>query len=286
MGGATRTDLSDGVFDRLPAFAWLEVDPRPLDWNGPATRPFRRLSDQDLQRPLIEHLERVARRHHGRIAIRDASTTLTFGEVWDAVSGLAERLAAATEPPDLIAILHEGLRYNPGNWILLKDLGEIYGGGQPRSPDPRLAAQYFIEAYQNSAKGRYEGIYERMGAYELVKLGDRASWEKAYEILKRHYDTDSRCRKMASVLSDLPVLEERLNIPPDRRIKPDVVAPGTDIASTKSSLAPISNFWGPYPTPPTQPTNPRYAFDGGTRANHKAIPHAAGHGLRIEVRFA
>ena len=44
----------------------------------------------------------------------------------------------------------------------------------------------------------------------------------------------------------------------DRRIKPDVVAPGTDIASVKSSLAPLQNFWGPYPG------NPQYAFMGGT----------------------
>jgi serine protease AprX len=50
----------------------------------------------------------------------------------------------------------------------------------------------------------------------------------------------------------------------DRRIKPDVVAPGTDIASTRSSLAPLSNFWGPYPTPPAQPLNGFYAYDGGT----------------------
>jgi hypothetical protein len=44
----------------------------------------------------------------------------------------------------------------------------------------------------------------------------------------------------------------------DRRIKPDVVAPGTDIASAKSSRAPLSEFWGPYPG------NPQYAFMGGT----------------------
>jgi serine protease AprX len=44
----------------------------------------------------------------------------------------------------------------------------------------------------------------------------------------------------------------------DRRIKPDVVAPGTDIASTKSSLAPLRHFWGAYPS------NPAYAFMGGT----------------------
>lgn len=44
----------------------------------------------------------------------------------------------------------------------------------------------------------------------------------------------------------------------DRRIKPDVVAPGTDIASTKSSRAPLTHFWGAYPG------NPKYAFMGGT----------------------
>jgi subtilisin family serine protease len=44
----------------------------------------------------------------------------------------------------------------------------------------------------------------------------------------------------------------------DRRIKPDLVAPGTDIVSTKSSHAPLANFWGPFPG------NARYAFMGGT----------------------
>ena len=44
----------------------------------------------------------------------------------------------------------------------------------------------------------------------------------------------------------------------DYRVKPDLVAPGTDILSTKSSRAPLRNFWGPYPD------NPRYAYMGGT----------------------
>lgn len=44
----------------------------------------------------------------------------------------------------------------------------------------------------------------------------------------------------------------------DRRVKPDVVAPGTDIVSTKSSRAPLRNFWGSYPG------NASYAYMGGT----------------------
>jgi serine protease AprX len=58
----------------------------------------------------------------------------------------------------------------------------------------------------------------------------------------------------------------------DHRIKPDVVAPGTDILSTKSSLAPISNYWGAYPTQ-SQVKDPHYAFDGGTSM---ATPLVAG----------
>ncbi|MGD2249324.1 MAG: S8 family serine peptidase [Candidatus Methanofastidiosia archaeon] len=53
----------------------------------------------------------------------------------------------------------------------------------------------------------------------------------------------------------------------DRRIKPDVVAPGTDIVSAKSSKAPLRNFWGSYPG------NRYYAYMGGTSM---AAPLAAG----------
>lgn len=53
----------------------------------------------------------------------------------------------------------------------------------------------------------------------------------------------------------------------DYRIKPDVVAPGTDIASMKSAIAPFSHYWGPVPG------QPKYAFDGGTSM---ATPLTAG----------
>ena len=72
---------------------------------GPPDRLFTRFRDEDLHRPIIEHFERVARRHRDRIAVRDADTALTFGELWDGVSGLAETIATETKPGDLIGIL-------------------------------------------------------------------------------------------------------------------------------------------------------------------------------------
>jgi acyl-coenzyme A synthetase/AMP-(fatty) acid ligase len=103
--GDLRTDVLHGAPDMLRTFAWLEDDRRPLDWNGPANRLFARFRNRDLQRPIIEHFERVARRHRDHIAIREGNTAVTFGELWDAVSGLAETLAAETKPGDLIGIL-------------------------------------------------------------------------------------------------------------------------------------------------------------------------------------
>ena len=84
---------------------WLADDPRPLDWNGPTDRLFTPFRADALDHPIIDHFERVARQHRERIAIRDAGATLTFGELWDGVSGLAETLAANTKPGDLIGIL-------------------------------------------------------------------------------------------------------------------------------------------------------------------------------------
>ncbi|WP_288882991.1 S8 family serine peptidase [Pedobacter panaciterrae] len=62
----------------------------------------------------------------------------------------------------------------------------------------------------------------------------------------------------------------------DDRIKPDVVAPGTDIASTKSMLAPPSNFWGPYPG------NSQYALMGGTSMS---APIVAGFAALVREYF-
>ncbi len=53
----------------------------------------------------------------------------------------------------------------------------------------------------------------------------------------------------------------------DLRVKPDVIAPGTDIAAAKSSTAPLRRFWGAYPG------NSKYAIMGGTSM---AAPYVAG----------
>lgn len=114
-----------------------------------------------------------------------------------------------------ITILEEGLRYLPDNPQLLMRLGDIY---RDRKPDPRLAAEAYLNAYAHGAKS----FYERMGAYELVKLSDRASWEKAYAILKRYYDNGAR---YASIMRDLPVLEAKLGVPAEKRISMPAKSP-------------------------------------------------------------
>ena len=62
----------------------------------------------------------------------------------------------------------------------------------------------------------------------------------------------------------------------DRRIKPDIVAPGTDIISTRSQLAPDDHFWG------LVDHNPAYAFMGGTSM---ACPLVAGCAALVRQYF-
>jgi subtilisin family serine protease len=62
----------------------------------------------------------------------------------------------------------------------------------------------------------------------------------------------------------------------DRRIKPDIVAPGTDIVSTRSELAPDSHFWGQVDH------NRAYAYMGGTSM---ACPLVAGCAALVRQYF-
>ena len=100
--GALLRVWSAGSSDGL---AWLENGARPLDWNGPTGRPFTRFRDADMDRPIIAHVERAARRRWDQTAIGDGESALTYGELWDGLSGLAETLAARTAPGELIGIL-------------------------------------------------------------------------------------------------------------------------------------------------------------------------------------
>jgi serine protease AprX len=62
----------------------------------------------------------------------------------------------------------------------------------------------------------------------------------------------------------------------DRRIKPDIVAPGTDVISARSQLAPDDHFWG------LVDDNPAYAYMGGTSM---ACPLVAGCAALVRQYF-
>ncbi len=107
-----------------------------------------------------------------------------------------------------IAILQEGLRFLPENGKLWAKLGVIY---KERAFEPRKAGECMIKGARLGALP----VYERLGAYELVKAGDPDSLREAYAILKKHYDAG---KKTPGLIEHLKKAEARLGIPPGQRI--------------------------------------------------------------------
>src|SRR2546427_4497532 len=103
--GRRETGRAHAAAAEFESLEWLEDGKHALDWIGPTSRIFSKFRDEDMHRPIIDHFEHVARRHRNRIAVTDSDTSLSFAELWDGLSGLAETIAAETKPGDLIGII-------------------------------------------------------------------------------------------------------------------------------------------------------------------------------------
>jgi hypothetical protein len=118
-----------------------------------------------------------------------------------------------------IEILEEGLKFSPHSGILWAKLGEIYARRGLNSLnetfetlDAQKAGDCFLLAAENGALQ----VYERLGAYELVKTHDVRSHRRAYEVLVRNYWENKRT---PALIHNLKVLEELLSIPSPQRIR-------------------------------------------------------------------
>ena len=134
----------------------------------------------------------------------------------------------------------------------------ISGGNEGTALQPRNSKAGFVDwlslgspATAKNALTVGASRSSRMsGGFAALTWGQ--AWPDAYP------EDPIRGEKISGNVEGLAGFSSRGPCGNESRIKPDVVAPGTDIASTKSSIAPTANFWGPYPK------NRMYAFMGGT----------------------
>ena len=83
----------------------MAADARGIDWNGPVDRAFTPFRDEDLDVPIVDRFESIARRNPYRVAVRGDGGAITYAELWDGFTGLAEAIEARTAPGDLVALL-------------------------------------------------------------------------------------------------------------------------------------------------------------------------------------
>ena len=109
-----------------------------------------------------------------------------------------------------------GVASNPDSSQLHMDLAMFHTAQFPYSRDrnPEKAARHFLRAHEITGRPHFE----RMAAFEMVFLHDKERWEQAYGILKHHYLEVPNAAALPSVIRDLRVLEERLEIPSAERV--------------------------------------------------------------------
>src|SRR5262249_217707 len=139
-----------------------------LDWNGPTGRMFRKFRDEDVSRPIIDHFERVARRQGKRIAVTDSDTSLSFAELSDGLSGMADAIASKTKPGDLIGILFPASSMFP-----LAILACLAAGRPFVALDPNYPADWLNEALEDA---RPAFIIRPEDVVKGIKTGARKGW--------------------------------------------------------------------------------------------------------------
>jgi amino acid adenylation domain-containing protein len=142
---------------------WLEDSKHPLDWNGPTSRIFTRFRDEDLDRPIIDHFERVARRHRNRVAVTDSDTSLSYAELWEGLSGLAETIAAETRPGELIGIVLPTCSLFP-----LAMLACLAAGRPFVALDPQYPANWLGQVLEGARPALIIGRKDVLGGIETV----------------------------------------------------------------------------------------------------------------------
>jgi amino acid adenylation domain-containing protein len=142
---------------------WLEDGKHPLDWNGPTSRMFTRFRDRDLDRPIIDHFERVALRHPSRIALTDSDTSLSYAELWDGLSGLAETITAETKPGDLIGIV-----LPTGSMFPLAMLACLAAGRPFVALDPHYPGTWLGQVLEDARPALIVGREDVLGGVETV----------------------------------------------------------------------------------------------------------------------
>jgi non-ribosomal peptide synthetase component F/thioesterase domain-containing protein/acyl carrier protein len=133
---------STAEFENL---GWLEDRKHPLDWNGPTDRTFLEFGDDDLDRSIIDHFERVARRHPDRVAITDLDMSVSFAQLWDGLSGLAETISAESRPGELVGIL-----LPPGAMFPLAMLACLAAGRPFLALDPHYPSDWVRQVLQDA----------------------------------------------------------------------------------------------------------------------------------------
>ena len=116
-----------------------------------------------MGRPIVAQFERVARRHRNRIAVTDSATSLSFSELWEGISGLAEIITAETKPGDLVGIALPTCAMFPVAILACLAVGRPFV-----ALDPHYPGHWLDQVLEDARPALILGRGEALGSVETV----------------------------------------------------------------------------------------------------------------------
>ncbi|WP_214473692.1 AMP-binding protein [Mesorhizobium sp. dw_380] len=133
-------DIATARNDPSDDFNWKQASARPLDMDGPTSRPFQRMGDGFSEKSAFWHLEQVVGKYPDKMAISDGSTSLSFLELLSAVHKLADAIVGSVPPGEAVGLLIGNTLWYPVAMLASMLAGRPAVPLNPRDPFQRLAA--------------------------------------------------------------------------------------------------------------------------------------------------
>jgi thioesterase domain-containing protein/acyl-coenzyme A synthetase/AMP-(fatty) acid ligase len=124
--------------DQGSRIVWSVPSARALDAGGPVDHPFEPLGAHFAEVPVMQHVRRMAAEHPDKPAVVDDAVALSYRQLVEAVSWLADRISAVTAQGEAVGLLLGNSAWFPVGLLAGLECDRLVVPLNPRDPPQRI----------------------------------------------------------------------------------------------------------------------------------------------------